>query len=405
MIRVNAFLKPLHGWLWSEKAAAARPLTTSEVLREEAEAIHHADLSGVPPEELYRSLNTLNSSALCLSGGGIRSAAFALGVMQALAAHPRKQNGDPVDEPQQSLLAQFHYLSTVSGGGHIGSWLSAWLARGFPHRVERAGGRPARRGHRACSDRWLRSYSNYLTPQLGLMSADTWAIAAVYLRNLVLNWLVILPVLCGGILLLKLMVVALTGFSYMNHALRPRLILVGIGILYLLIALRYVTRHRPSRQGEQRSEVHSGNADNRFIMRSLTVAAFGDRAHAISRQQRRRWLGGQKPRQHAGRAGYFPGCGRARGRCHLRAGLDFGLAAAARPARFRLVVRGGLGLWRIGRIRILSLPARSRCCARRPADRGALAHPHSQQPGHLSDHRGSYILISQWVADMVSLSG
>jgi hypothetical protein len=25
--------------------------------------------------------------------------------------------------------AQFHYLSTVSGGGYIGSWLSAWLAR------------------------------------------------------------------------------------------------------------------------------------------------------------------------------------------------------------------------------------------------------------------------------------
>ena len=154
MVRVNAFLKPLHGWLWSEKAAAARPLTTNEVLREEAEAIHHADLSGVPPEELYRSLNTLNSSALCLSGGGIRSAAFALGVMQALAAHPRKQNGDPVDEPQQSLLAQFHYLSTVSGGGYIGSWLSAWLARADFRTVWSAlVGRPAGRGHRACSDR------------------------------------------------------------------------------------------------------------------------------------------------------------------------------------------------------------------------------------------------------------
>src|SRR5262249_25649581 len=90
-----------------------------------------------------------------------------------------------------------------------------------------------------------------------------------YLRNLVLNWLVTFPVLCGGILLLKLMVVVLTGFSYMNHAFRPRLILVGIGILFLLIALRYVTRHRPSRQGEQPSEEHSGNADKRYILGSL----------------------------------------------------------------------------------------------------------------------------------------
>ncbi len=266
---MDAFLKPLRGWPWSEKAAA-EPLTTNEVLREEAEAIHHADLSGVAPEDLYRSLNALNSSALCLSGGGIRSAAFALGVMQALAAHPRKQNGDPVDEPQQSLLAQFHYLSSVSGGGYIGSWLSAWLARANFRTVWSAlVGRPAGADTEPAPITWLRSYSNYLTPQLGLMSADTWAIAAVYLRNLVLNWLVILPVLCGGILLLKLMVVVLTGFSNMNHALRPRLILVGVGILFLLIALRYVTRHRPSRQGEQRSEVHSSNADKRFIVRSL----------------------------------------------------------------------------------------------------------------------------------------
>ena len=52
-------------------------------------------------------------SALCLSGGGIRSATFALGIVQGLA-----RNG---------LLDHFHYLSTVSGGGYLGSWLSAWI--------------------------------------------------------------------------------------------------------------------------------------------------------------------------------------------------------------------------------------------------------------------------------------
>jgi len=51
-------------------------------------------------------------AALCLSGGGIRSASFGLGVLQTLARF--------------KLLEQFHYLSTVSGGGYIGSWLSAW---------------------------------------------------------------------------------------------------------------------------------------------------------------------------------------------------------------------------------------------------------------------------------------
>ena len=34
----------------------------------------------------YRALNALNRAALCCSGGGIRSATFCLGVIQALAA-------------------------------------------------------------------------------------------------------------------------------------------------------------------------------------------------------------------------------------------------------------------------------------------------------------------------------
>ena len=52
---------------------------------------------------------------LAFSGGGIRSATFNLGVLQALA--------------ELKLLKEFDYLSTVSGGGYIGSWLTAWIAR------------------------------------------------------------------------------------------------------------------------------------------------------------------------------------------------------------------------------------------------------------------------------------
>src|SRR5882762_11529146 len=54
-------------------------------------------------------------AALCISGGGIRSATFGLGILQGLA--------------RCGLLDKFHYLSTVSGGGYIGSWLSAWIHR------------------------------------------------------------------------------------------------------------------------------------------------------------------------------------------------------------------------------------------------------------------------------------
>jgi hypothetical protein len=51
-------------------------------------------------------------TALCLSGGGIRSAIFWLGV----SAHAR-------------MLEHFDYLSTVSGGGFVGAWLSTWIHR------------------------------------------------------------------------------------------------------------------------------------------------------------------------------------------------------------------------------------------------------------------------------------
>ncbi|MEP6664346.1 MAG: hypothetical protein ABJC04_11860, partial [Verrucomicrobiota bacterium] len=43
----------------------------------------------------------------------------------------------------------------------------------------------------------LRKYSNYLTPKLGFFSADTWVLVATYLRNLLLNWLVFIPLLLG----------------------------------------------------------------------------------------------------------------------------------------------------------------------------------------------------------------
>src|SRR5262245_63492235 len=52
---------------------------------------------------------------LALSGGGIRSATFCLGVLQAI------EHCDG--------LRLFDYVSTVSGGGFIGSWWSALLSR------------------------------------------------------------------------------------------------------------------------------------------------------------------------------------------------------------------------------------------------------------------------------------
>jgi hypothetical protein len=129
-------------------------------------------------------------AALCISGGGIRSATFGLGILQGLA--------------RCGLLDKFHYLSTVSGGGYIGSWLSAWVHRADgglasvmsqlaqPHHDSTPNPEPVEVQN-------LRSYSNYLSPRLGLLSSDSWTLFATYIRNLLLTSLVMIPLLAAAL--------------------------------------------------------------------------------------------------------------------------------------------------------------------------------------------------------------
>jgi hypothetical protein len=126
-------------------------------------------------------------AALCLSGGGIRSACFALGALQGLARF--------------GILKQFHYLSTVSGGGYIGGWLSAWRSSvRDDNAVFDALNQLQNSGDEAKEIKGIRADSNYLTPRLGLLSADTWTVLALYIRNLFLNWCVFLPFFLGCLL-------------------------------------------------------------------------------------------------------------------------------------------------------------------------------------------------------------
>jgi hypothetical protein len=249
---------------------------TEMMLRAEAQEIHGpsgAALSEESGTRLYQGLNRLNSAALCLSGGGIRSAAFCLGVIQALASHPRAtpQNGEmcgpPCEQADSSLLAKFHYLSTVSGGGYIGGWLSAWRSRlpfwNADHPRESIWAcltsRPLGSDQEPAALGWLRSYTNYLTPKLGVLSADTWAAVALSARNLLLNWLVILPVFCALILLLKILSISsdwLTRLPDVTHHLGPlvlnRLHIQGVfaigGVACQVLALIFMCRNRPTRR-------------------------------------------------------------------------------------------------------------------------------------------------------------
>ncbi|MBP1851559.1 patatin-like phospholipase family protein [Rhizobium halophytocola] len=241
------------------------------LLRQEAQEIEGVSIpAGLDTVELNRALNGLDRTALCISGGGIRSATFALGVMQALATYPRDAAGEPA-RPEASLLGRFRYLSTVSGGGYIGSWLSAWLSRQSFDRVQaqltqRPDG-PDREPLPICN---LRRDSNYLTPKVGLTSADTWTAATIVVRNLTLVWLLVVSALASLLLALKWVLVTLTFVGatgpfaehYYTHA-----GLLAAGTLLLMLGQRYTLVNYA--QGD------AGGNQSEFIRWDLLFAIFG----------------------------------------------------------------------------------------------------------------------------------
>lgn len=199
-------------------ALRGSPDTAIEALREQWQrAADGADREAAERNfrnAVYARLHRHQRSALCFSGGGIRSATFGLGILQGLAAYSR-----PNKDGRPQLLGEFDYLSTVSGGGYLGSWFSAWAARAEQDdnpRVRSCTGPGVKDGPGIVMSqlartpdstfgpeplpvKHLREYTNYLSPRIGLLSADTWALSATVVRNIVLNWLVLTPLLLAAL--------------------------------------------------------------------------------------------------------------------------------------------------------------------------------------------------------------
>jgi len=128
---------------------------------------------------------------LALSGGGIRSATFNLGLLQQLA--------------KLDLLRLVDYLSTVSGGGYIGGWWTAWKKK----RQE------AESGDFPSSDvdlaephevRHLREFSNFLIPRRGVMEMEFWYCVVALLKGLLVG----LATAASGMMLAFLLWIVLT---------------------------------------------------------------------------------------------------------------------------------------------------------------------------------------------------
>ena len=125
-------------------------------------------------------------TGMAISGGGIRSAAFALGVLQSLDVDlsPDQRKILPENDRRISGLTRIDYLSTVSGGGYIGTALSVGMGHGD-------GAFPFSTGSNDRSDSpalgHIRDYSRYLIPNgLTDLVANLTIVARGLLANLAL---------------------------------------------------------------------------------------------------------------------------------------------------------------------------------------------------------------------------
>jgi len=223
-----------------DRLAHVNRLLLEETFPDELEKIADIRLAAIY-QRIHRE--ETKTSALCLSGGGIRSGTFALGLIQQLAHF--------------GLLEKFDYLSTVSGGGYTGSWLTAWLhrhtcgLRGVVEDLENAAPEskidpdPQPIQH-------LREYSNFITPKVGFLTADTWTFITIYLRNLLLNWMVLIPLLAAVLALPRFFEALYLAqplsppvWELFGYAFSLRHIFLFIGAALLVLSLTYISLSRP----------------------------------------------------------------------------------------------------------------------------------------------------------------
>ena len=117
-------------------------------------------------EQVSSEIADVRTLGLALSGGGVRSATFSLGVLQAL--------------DEEELIANVDYLSTVSGGGYIGTSMTYFKNAGVVWGKEMID--------------YLRGNAAYLTPGSGV---NHWALSAAVIRGVFIN----LTMMLSGIFL------------------------------------------------------------------------------------------------------------------------------------------------------------------------------------------------------------
>jgi hypothetical protein len=142
------------------------PLIPNDIVNQ-INAVEHQEVDARRANQGVSTASGLNAVGLALSGGGIRSATFCLGIVQVLAA--------------RGLFKDVDFLSTVSGGGYVGSFLTTRLGQTGSDQADVAN--PY--GPDTPAVRYLRQHAKYLT---AVDLKQGWSRATAAFAGMLLNW-------------------------------------------------------------------------------------------------------------------------------------------------------------------------------------------------------------------------
>jgi hypothetical protein len=241
------------------KAESDHPWTFDEVLQQELDYIKRRRVTLGLSNKID---STAETTALCLSGGGVRSASFCLGVVIALA--------------RKGVLKNFDYLSTVSGGGFTGGFLSRWVREEGYEKVEERLADSHEFANPSSPLAHVRKYIAYLTPRIGLFSLDSISGAGLFIRNLFINWLIVVPIIMAGLAAVLLLN---SGFQLLAQLDDPRLafsVYMLTGVTLCGYAISYALFRRPglaSAGDDQPFDKLLRNYSGPIFLGSLFIAA------------------------------------------------------------------------------------------------------------------------------------
>ena len=202
---MEALFKPL-AFGFTHHTAALKDVAEN-IKKDEAEAVQARRIALFPAGgNAAKPAAGQDAIGLALSGGGIRSAIFSLGVVQVLA--------------EKGFLKEVDFLSTVSGGGYTGCFLTQRLGNGELHSDVAAPNGPD-----PAPVRYLRQHAKFLSPS---NLKEKWSMVTSTLAGMLLNWTAPLLV----VLLLALAASKLPVIDWL-------LVLFGCGLLCVFAMVAY----------------------------------------------------------------------------------------------------------------------------------------------------------------------